>query len=237
MKKNNFIKQQREVSLKSKNKSGFTLAEVLIALTIIGVVASMTISFLTANVQKTRFETRFLQFYSNINLAMKMSYIKNGETVELPRHDYTYQENLDWVRTNLLPYMQYKTYKNCNDPNRYRRNAVCVKLVNGDLFEFVVDYNGADLLYFPFGEWQSIENNKLAPKRVMAMQFSKRVRPNDDTELKSNDFIEPYTYKWNGNVNDLYNNKEYGCTKGTKKFFCAKIIQMNGWKVPNKYPW
>lgn len=50
-----------------KNKFAFTLAEVLITLGIIGVVASMTIPTLMANQQKQQFATALAHFVSDFN--------------------------------------------------------------------------------------------------------------------------------------------------------------------------
>ena len=216
---------------------GFTLAETLITLGIIGVVAAITIGVLITNVSKEKTGTSLKSFFSVINQAMLYAYANNGDKPELPRSDYTYAQNVAWLYANLLPYMRYSSVKNCNDPNQYRRNAACVKLENGSMFEFVVDYNGADFLYFPDGKWASIENNKFAQRQVFAFQFSKRAKANDDSVIQSTDFVEPYIYKWNNKEKDLYDSSEYGCKKGKKKFYCAKILQLNGWEMPFNYPW
>lgn len=223
--------------MKKQSKSGFTIAEVLITIGIIGVVATLTMGVIIPKVQKESAGTKLKKFFSSINQAMIMATNENGGKPELPRSDYTYKQNVQWLEINILPYIKYFSIKNCNDPNQYRRNAACVTLTSGDMFEFVVDYNGADFLYFPDGKWSSIENNKLAQRQVFAFQFSKRAKANDDSVIKSEDFIEAYTYKWNGNNTALYNDTEYGCKKGKKKFYCAKIIQLNSWDVPNEYPW
>jgi len=49
--------------LKKGNKKGFTLAEVLITLGIIGVVASLTIPTLMANYQKVQYVTGLKRAY------------------------------------------------------------------------------------------------------------------------------------------------------------------------------
>ena len=50
-----------------KRKAAFTLAEVLITLGVIGIVAAMTLPTLIANYQKKVVETRLISFYSKIN--------------------------------------------------------------------------------------------------------------------------------------------------------------------------
>ncbi len=216
---------------------GFTLAEVLITLAVLGVVAAMTVAVVIPNMKKARLEVQLRSFHSKINQALRASYVRNGYEPELPRSDYSYAQNVEWLETYLIPFMRVDSIEKCKDPSPYRKNAACVRLINGELFEFVVDYNGADMFYFPRGEWADIEKDKHASQKVFALQFAKRVRENDDSEIRSNNFIEPYCYKWNGNIKDLYNNSNYGCKKGKKKFFCAKIIEQNGWQIPLDYPW
>lgn len=61
------------------NKKGFTLAEVLITLGIIGVVAALTIPGLIANHRKKVVEVRLKKFYSTFMNAIEMSQSENGD--------------------------------------------------------------------------------------------------------------------------------------------------------------
>lgn len=56
-----------------KNKKGFTLAEVLITLVIIGIIAAITIPILMQNYKKQKYYTQFMKTYSTLNQAMNMS--------------------------------------------------------------------------------------------------------------------------------------------------------------------
>ena len=42
--------------------------------------------------------------------------------------------------------------------------------------------------------------------------------------------LEPYIYDWDGQKDTLYN----GCSNDG--IYCAKLIQYNGWKIPDDYP-
>lgn len=67
--------------LKAKNKTkwrGFTLAEVLITLAIIGVVAAMTIPTLMAQQEKQQYLTSLKKSYSLVNQALKQVAADNG---------------------------------------------------------------------------------------------------------------------------------------------------------------
>lgn len=60
-------------------KLAFTLAEVLITLGIIGVVAAMTIPTLVTNADKKATATKLKVFYSKINQAVKLSSAYNDD--------------------------------------------------------------------------------------------------------------------------------------------------------------
>ena len=63
----------------SRKRIAFTLAEVLITLGIIGVVAALTLPSLITNYQKQVIETRLSKFYTTMNQAVLNSQIENGD--------------------------------------------------------------------------------------------------------------------------------------------------------------
>ena len=64
---------KKENILKRKKKAGFTLAEVLITLGVIGVVAAITIPGLMSAYQKHVVETRLKQSYSLLSQVVKLA--------------------------------------------------------------------------------------------------------------------------------------------------------------------
>lgn len=60
-------------------KYGFTLAEVLITLGIIGVVAALTLPGLVQNHAKITVEAKLKKFYTNINQAIMLSEAEYGD--------------------------------------------------------------------------------------------------------------------------------------------------------------
>ena len=62
----------------SQGFSGFNIAEVLITLGIVGLVAGMTIPTLMANYQKAQTVTQFKKAYSEIAQALKMAEAEYG---------------------------------------------------------------------------------------------------------------------------------------------------------------
>ncbi len=62
----------------AKSKKAFTLAEVLITLAIIGVVAALTIPAIVKNYQKTQFKTQFKKIYTTMSAALNTTIANNG---------------------------------------------------------------------------------------------------------------------------------------------------------------
>ncbi len=88
-----------------KNKFGFTLAEILITLGIIGIVAALTIPNLIAKYKLKVLETNFKYAYSlllNANALMKEDYPLSFE----PNAKFDYQDHL----RNLAKYIPNSTF-------------------------------------------------------------------------------------------------------------------------------
>ena len=96
-------------------KNAFTLAEVLITLGIIGVVAAMTLPALTGKYQHKALEAQFKKAYANLQTAINTVNSENGISYEcytLPGANYHYTE-CDEFWPKVLA--QYKAMKECGD--------------------------------------------------------------------------------------------------------------------------
>ena len=63
------------------NKNGFTLAEVLITLGIIGVVAAMTMPVLITNIRNTELQSRFKKTTAELQAALQKVQFDEGQTI------------------------------------------------------------------------------------------------------------------------------------------------------------
>src|SRR3989339_923258 len=61
-----------------KIKKGFNLAEILITLTVVGIVASLVISSLIQNFEDQHLKSAFKKAYSDISQATKLIMLDNG---------------------------------------------------------------------------------------------------------------------------------------------------------------
>jgi len=103
--------------VKIKTFIAFTLAEVLITLGIIGVVAALTIPTLIKTYQQQVVTTSLQKFYSTIQQAIKLSEADNGQiaTWTFPATDYNGSPanlTVTFLNTYILPYL--KVAKNCD---------------------------------------------------------------------------------------------------------------------------
>lgn len=219
-------------------KSAFTLAEILITLGIIGIVAAMTIPTLMTKYAKQRTETQLKAFYSRINQTLKMSAAENGDIDGLiERKAYSYDEQVEFLKQYIFPYMKHLGYEDCTTGQIH----VCVYLIDGGLMTFSVDKNGGDIMYFPDGnkgrenllEQKPLRNTA---REAFSFQFAK-YKNSSDKVVQSADFVEPYVFKWDGTKEGLKKDT-WACVKGcTNCGYCTKMIQMNDWKIPDDYPW
>lgn len=94
------------ISLFHNKTFAFTLAEVLITLGIIGIVAAMTIPTLISKVQKQQIESQIRENYSSIAQAMKMA--ENDDIGAINNLGVNLSSNKTWFETFLAPYMKFE---------------------------------------------------------------------------------------------------------------------------------
>ena len=217
------------------SKVAFTLAEVLITLGIIGVVAAMTMPALIQNYKRQVVETRLEKFYSSINQAIKMAELSNGERDQWFEDTNDFEKNKQWFDKYIAP--------NMNIVKQETRN------VWGHQFEFYFFADGGvmglfntnlrDYKFFPISLDKCLNSshwNAPAEGRcVFSFYYNPPSRYNFEPfdhalELESN--IE-YSLKYHRNYGCY--NKEY--SNSTWPAYCTKIIQYNGWKIPKDYPY
>jgi len=90
-------------------KRAFTLAEVLITLAIIGIIAAITIPSIIANHQKRTLETQFAKVYRTINQVVQLAIAEHGDisTWDWKNAEASMSalEMDDFVKKYLIPYL------------------------------------------------------------------------------------------------------------------------------------
>lgn len=104
-------------------KRGFTLAEVLITLGIIGVVAAMTIPTLISKIGKRQLESQIKASYATIAQTMRSAEADGVDVAfDNPISDKDDGSMKEWFQTNMAPYL--KTEKVCyNSPGCWHKKG------------------------------------------------------------------------------------------------------------------
>ena len=226
-------------------KCAFTLAEVLITLGIIGVVAAMTMPVLIQNHRNSVVEARLKKFYSTINQAIIMA-----------ENDYSdkkiwYQEvagaDIDdegnpvpgsseaekWFNKYFAPYLKIIKTEILSD------GSFMAYFADGSALR-IWKTSTHDWYFYPVNPKKCIERHGLSIHRGAGGKcvFLFNFEPNSELEVWKyhyNKGLEPYKYAWDGDIKKLYTGTTYSCD-GANPHYCTAIIQMNGWKIPKDYP-
>ena len=224
---------------------GFTLAEVLITLGIIGVVAALTIPSLIKDYQKKQTVVQLRKVYSDLQNAHKLAEVDNG-----PASDWNYPTQrcdeydciAQFVEQYYLPYFQgAKIVKTSDMPDYIMLAGSNATLLYGNLKLYLILNNGVILSFFvntPNGYiWLFADiNGQKGPNKV-----GKDIFVFD----AYNFYGMGYKLKFWGakySTDDiLIGASDYGCRKDNndmyKNFYCGHLIEVNGWEIPDNYPW
>ncbi len=223
-------------------KKAFTLAEVLITLGIVGVIAAITIPGLMTAYRKKVIETRLVKFYTIINQAIKLAeadyddrtgwdILGSGFIKDEEGNNTDIAISQAWVEKYIIPYIK-SDIKMTN-----KSGKVQLYFPDGSM----VAISGSSWLFYPdaakyrLTEEGIIDENSATGKFVFTFFYNPNCSHKTDCKFVSNG-VEPYKYGWDGTKEDLFNGR-YGCAKsGAVKAYCTEIIKQNGWKFPSKYP-
>ena len=233
-------------------RNGFTLAEVLITLGVIGIVAALTIPNVTYQYRKKVVETRLAKFYSSINQAVQMSEKDNGPKEywdALSSEDITDEEgnptgesktnSIEWFNKYLKPYMKILQIK---EGDNFEDKAM-VYFPDGSLLVF----SASSFLFYPEAkdyEQYVKEDTSLKDRNredCGVKYFTFLFNPSKDIEKNKYHYkrgVEPYKNNWDGTIDQLKNDGNYGCKQrvSNERAYCTALIQQNGWKIPDDYP-
>lgn len=220
-------------------KAAFTLAEVLITIGIIGVVAAITIPGLITSYQKNATAVKVEKFYSMINQAVRLSMVDNGEpkSWDLPEKAFHYTSNVNYFNQYFAPYLKASSYKKVYIPAH--ENSLAVALSDGGAF--MLCRQETTVAFFYLTNYSDLDKPNFYKdnKKFFEFQMGKISTVGDKSSRTDKNYIVPFTYTWDGTHRDLINNRKYGCSKNASNRvgFCAKLLQENNWRVPHDYPW
>lgn len=238
-------------------KKGFTLAEVLITLAIIGVVAALTIPTVVRNYQKTQTVTQLKKTYSALSNTTNLAIAEQGPIAGWVV--YNYNETVPgtslkgseyFAKTYLMPYL--KVSKDCGTAT------------SGNCAYVTRWMNGNDMGAFNSSAYYKFVLNDGAIVAVAAQNFVQ----DGYTYIRANLFLDingqkkpniggkdvhELLYFLQGNANpgkfvpwgytrdreDILHNPSWGCNKNATSTteFCTALIMRDGWQMKDDYPW
>ena len=223
----------------NSRKIAFTLAEVLITLGIIGVVAAMTMPSLVANYEKKRTATAVKKAYSELSQALKLAEVDYGDMEYWDYPDgFDIEENKAFVNRYITPY--YKGVTMLQDgsvPGWTTISPTGINFIssNGTIFSgkpnnskaffVLVDINGfkrpnkmgTDIFYF------ATSTGKLMPDGW-------------EDGLTREMILNGYSY----------NGQTYTCKTARSenddatmlaRHACTSLLMIDGWEFKKDYPW
>lgn len=220
-------------------KNGFTLAEVLITLGIIGVVAAMTIPILITEHQKRATVTKLQRAISVLNQAYRLAYDDVGEASP---EEALAMGSEKYFNTYWAPYVKVahfcNTFSDCGyksvDPFYCQNNNKCGSWVvaNGLRATF---YTPDGFLYVIFTKNGATNDTN----KNIYLDINGGEKPNKfgrdvfvltrSTDGEKSGVIQPYGYdKEDSEVNSECFSEGY---------FCAEKIRRAGWQIEKSYPW
>jgi len=241
----------------------FTLAEVLITLGIIGVVAAMTIPTLMNETGKQQTLSGYKKAYATLTQTVKMSEAENGPVDDWDFSNTAYEggsTNLKFLNAYVLPYI--KIIKSCL-PAEAGCFANVYKKPNGNAFDgwgFAPESSSSYLKYvlsdgssvaFLFRNSQNIyvyvdingpKNPNVMGKDTFVFVIITKASATDD--VTGNAFVgvnQSGLYPYGYGLNLTMNNSVVGCDKsinGTNAgIYCGFKIVQDGWQLKSDYPW
>lgn len=225
-------------------KNGFTLAEVLITLVIIGVIAALTIPTLTKANNRSETEARLKQAYSIFANAIKLSIIDNGEVAT-----WDYSDGSAFVTNYIAPYLKFSKVCSqstpCDQYSWYKPNGAATEwkadgrspniyggyLSNGMYFVTQPIGPGDSNMYNDYGYILFFVdiNGQKGPNMIAKDIFWFSYFPNG--QLSTVGLYSDNAASWK-NYASLCQNISTNAL-----VICTAWIMSNGWKIPDDYPW
>ena len=216
-------------------KKGFTLAEVLITLGIIGVVAAMTLPTLINNYQKQQTIAQLKKAYSEISQIFQRAEADHEtmDTWDFSSYENQYERSKYFADNYFLPYI--KTIKLCEPASP---ECISVRESNYSKGIAVITTSGYSFLLYVdcplnIGGWIYVDVN--GPNQ----------RPN---ELNKDIFAMKFTFK-NGGIDSNNDSTKKGLNFSGLQYtnpltreqliernYCAALIMVDGWQISRDNP-
>ena len=220
---------------------GFTLAEVLVTIGIIGIVAAMTLPSVITNYQKKQTVIQLKKVYSILNQAIELSEIDN-ENIKYWNFE---QGNADFFNMYLRPYMN-----TINSTTRGKTSSIQYTRPNKKPANGIVAFNSSNTEIVSLEDGTTFYLQKTSSQnqyRGIYVDINGYKKPNRVGRdyfcfsiLKDYGLV-PYGYKKDTfDRETIKNDGLYGCNYSDGAgagIYCAALIITDNWEIRNDYPW
>jgi prepilin-type N-terminal cleavage/methylation domain-containing protein len=230
-------------------KKGFTLAEVLITLAVIGVVAALTIPTVVQNYRKTQTVTQLKKVYSALANTTNLAIADYGPITQWEIGEMSNSEDAEkFANMYLIPYLKVskncgtKTTEDCEIRRKYLNSTGTAPTVSSAYTRFfladgtlVFGRVYSDETLKRFITWVDINGEK-APNTMGKdiFEFNYFLYFPSDTKYEGRFIPIGITLS----RNDLLNNGSNSCNKQDGSgAYCAALIMKDGWQISDDYPW
>ncbi len=214
-----------------KRNAAFTLAEVLITLGIIGIVAAMTMPVLIQNHKKSEASARLKKFYSTMSQAILLSEIENGSAKQWTKveninkdPDTGKYDDTDAVNTEiyfnkyLKNYLKYLKTEKDEDTNLFKvvlNDGSSFLMRNGNCIDIIFDYNGDKY-----------------PNKGGRDQYRFLICPANNAKDYANPELSLQTYS--SSTDTTREARKYACK--SKPTHCSGLLEYDNWTFKSDYP-
>ena len=228
----------------------FTLAEVLITLGIIGIIAAMTFPIMITKYQKQVTVERLKKFYSVMQNAIRLSEYDNGEMADWDFPKDTYDRNMKtFFDRYYRPYL--KDSQECSKSLCFKHEKYDIYYLNGKSAvgiysdNYIVKLNDGMYVYFlpntPAGYiWMFVDiNGHQKPNTIGRDIFVFDIYGYPARTQRKNYHMK-FWGEYDKDDENLTDSVGYGCNKSAAQysgFKCGELILRSGWKIPKNYPW
>ena len=216
---------------KVKKTYAFTLAEVLITLGIIGVVAAMTMPVLTASTRKSEYSARLKKYYSTMQQAVLLYNQQHNMLPEdWPMPENSYSSLKSFWDTRFAPY-----FKNVISTEEGTSGKLLIKFSDGSSME--MSKSGVVNIYYDLnGDNPPNQNGR----DIYVFLLNKGVfTPYNWTLDIGEDKDDLYNEDEDGNKFTTDMNDRDNVLKLCKKAgsFCSQLLILDNWEYQNDYPY
>ena len=221
----NMNKIYKNFSKKSSRKRAFTLAEALIAIAIIGIIAALVMQPLVQGYKKRVYSTRLKKFYSAMNQAILLY---NTENSTESRY-WSVPTYVDYSSTKAKVF--WETYF-----EKYFKNVLKTEVIrcSDGSYEFWVYFTDGSSLRFSGGGSLDLcydTNGNKSPNTLGKDQYLFNIAPTNNTD---NGKFTPYIWGLGNSVSNratiLRNCRNNG-------LHCAQLLYLDNWEYKSDYPY